>query len=241
MNMVKGFKKIINVLILAIVMTGVTSMPARQSRQSIIPTAYAWAPPIQMQNSNVTLPYGMQRLIDSAVKTLDRFWAEKFASYGKTYYSPDIVIYTSPIQTPCGLAQMNNAFYCSRSNTIYLDPFFLAEQMRLAGSQYGTDGDFAVVTIIAHEWAHAMQLQLGIMGSYRINRDAELAADTMAGAFAKFASQNGLLDPGDLDEATYCLLKGGDRIHTLWFDRQAHGSPTERINAFLSGFNGSRV
>jgi predicted metalloprotease len=178
-------------------------------------------------------PDTMDDLIGEAGRHINSFWQEVFQAAGVEYIPPrEIVPYTRPIQTACGRAALNNAFYCSRSHGIYLDYNFLAEQLY-------TDGDFAPVTILAHEWGHLVQANLGILQSnafYSI--EIELQADCLAGVWAYRAGEDQMLEEGDLDEAAVSLFKAGDDIDTPWFDPRAHGRPEQRIEAFSAGFDG---
>ena len=61
----------------------------------------------------------------------------------------------------------------------------------------------------------------------------ELQADCLAGTWAYSVYAEGALQPGDLEEATRAALAVGD------FDvgnKQHHGTPTERRDALLAGF-----
>ena len=176
-------------------------------------------------------PDTLDDLIREAEEHINGFWQEVFDNGGVEYFPPtEIVPYTRPIQTACGAATLNTAFYCRRSHGIYLDYNFLAEQLY-------TDGDFAPVTILAHEWGHLIQANLGILQSDAFfTIEIELQADCLAGAWAFRAAQDKRLEEGDLDEAAVSLFKAGDDINTPWFDPRAHGQPEQRIQAFNTGF-----
>ena len=160
----------------------------------------------------------------SAAKYLDAFWRRTFAANNVSYSSPRIV--------PTGRA----AFYNQATDAIHYDPAFLALQMRSAARQMGTDGDFAFIVILAHEWGHAVQKRLGLTRGRTIDR--ELQADCLAGAFAKAARSAGLLDPGDLDEATFAFLMARDRVGTNPDHPTAHGTGDQRVRAFTRGLDG---
>jgi predicted metalloprotease len=64
-------------------------------------------------------------------------------------------------------------------------------------------------------------------------RPFELQADCLAGTWAHSVYEEGLLEPGDLEEATNAALAVGD------FDvgnAQHHGTPQERRAALLVGY-----
>jgi predicted metalloprotease len=61
----------------------------------------------------------------------------------------------------------------------------------------------------------------------------ELQADCLAGTWAHSVYEEGLLEPGDLEEAANTAVAVGD------FDvgnAQHHGTPPERRDALLAGF-----
>ena len=97
-------------------------------------------------------------------------------------------------------------------------------------------GDFAVAYVLAHEYAHNLQQELGMFdtGVGRSARPYELQADCLAGTWAHSVFEEGLLQPGDLEEATNAALAVGD------FDvgnAQHHGTPDERRDALLTGYD----
>lgn len=98
-------------------------------------------------------------------------------------------------------------------------------------------GDFAVAYVLAHEYGHNIQQELGIFDN-RATPSAEpyeLQADCFAGTWANSVYRQGHLEPGDLEEATNAALAVGD------FDTgnaQHHGSPEQRRDAVLAGFRG---
>jgi hypothetical protein len=96
-------------------------------------------------------------------------------------------------------------------------------------------GDFAVVLILAHEWGHAVQAQVGELRGLSITR--ELQADCYAGSWAHHAdtvSENVRLEPGDLEEGATMLFLVGDR-ESDWFAENAHGTSDQRIAAYNVG------
>jgi len=144
------------------------------------------------------------------------------------YSSPrDVVGYVGNARSACGPLGPNNAFYCPADRTIYYDVNFLGRILR-------TEGDFAVVTVLAHEWGHHLQGLYGrASGGLTIRR--ELQADCLAGAYASFAASSGVLDPGDLEEGVWSLYRSGDPAGVPWFDPQAHGNSQQRAGAFQTG------
>jgi predicted metalloprotease len=171
----------------------------------------------------------INELINFVVSDLNSYWNAQF-NYARRQYAPPKLIqaYTQQIQTPCGNALLNNAFYCPASHSIYYDANFLYKV-------YSQVGDFAAVSIIAHEWGHLVQRQMGIVKGPYLSIQTELQADCLSGAYAKHAGEKSYLEEGDLDEAGAGLFKFGDPRGMPWFDMNAHGKPLQRVSAFLDG------
>lgn len=143
-------------------------------------------------------------------------------------YSPlrRFELFRGSMSTACGIGQ--GPFYCGPEWGVFLDEAFMLDQLQRIG-------DFAPAAIVAHEIAHHIQFQTGILGSVP-TIVTELAADCFAGAWASTASARGLLDQGDLLEAGQSLFEVGDSPGTPWFQPGAHGSPLQRQQAFGRGF-----
>jgi len=161
----------------------------------------------------------------SALNFLDNYWKRVFDANRWEFRAPRAM-----------MVGEGHAWYRSAAHTIYFNPAFFVERMRDAAQQTRTDGDMAFIIILAHEYGHAVQAQLGLLGGPTIQR--ELQADRLAGAFAKAAGDARLLEPGDLDEATYTFFTGRDETGADQNDPQAHGTGTQRINAFHVGLRG---
>jgi predicted metalloprotease len=135
------------------------------------------------------------------------------------------------------------ALYCPADDTIYVGQQFAADlyagvldELPGEAAGYGrAAGDFAVAYVLAHEYAHNLQQELGIFDNAVTPnaRPFELQADCMAGVWAYSVFAKGDLEQGDIEEATDAALAVGD------FDvgnEQHHGTPEERRNALVSGF-----
>lgn len=174
--------------------------------------------------------FPLHQLLPLAATHINQFWHQSFYAGRLNYVTPRMVPYTQPIRTPCGTLSLNNAFYCAPANSIYYDYNFMSEM-------YSRIGDYAAVSILAHEWGHLVQRQLGIAQGNSFTIQMELQADCLSGAYTQYAEKVGVLDPGDLEEAGVGLFKAGDQIGMPWFHPQAHGTAMQRINWFLKGYN----
>jgi hypothetical protein len=192
-------------------------------------------------------PQTIDAFLTGVLQDVDRYWTRTFEEsglpeprVGYRWVAPGGVALTS-----CGSpARDSSAFYCPADDTIYIGQQFAADLYRgvlrgLPGESAGYGravGDFAVAYVLAHEYAHNLQQELGVFdnGVGPSARPFELQADCMAGTWAFSVYEEGLLQPGDLEEATGAALAVGD------FDKgnqQHHGTPTERRDALLAGFD----
>jgi predicted metalloprotease len=144
-----------------------------------------------------------------------------------------VIFWGQTVESPaCGLMKpRDGAAYCGYSDqTVYYPLEDEAHKF----------GDFAVATTTAHELGHHVQDQLGLFdqkntGKYT-SRQIELGADCLSGVWAYSVYTRNLLQKGDIEEAMSWKFVG-DLPGTSPADPTAHGSPTERVEAFLAGFN----
>src|SRR5437763_861198 len=73
----------------------------------------------------------------------------------RLYVTPKIVSYSNRVNSACGDLGKDNAFFCPKDNTIYYDQEFLVKRMKAVAAAVQSDGDYAPVVILAHEWGHA--------------------------------------------------------------------------------------
>jgi predicted metalloprotease len=164
---------------------------------------------------------------------LRSYWTNALPQlYGVDHTPPAAFIeYHSEDDAPsCGgeRVQPGNAFYCVPQNYIAWD------EASLLMPYFAEVGDFAIAFVLAHEWGHAIQRQVGAQAEAGIF--FELQADCYAGAWGVDADQRGMLEPGDVEEGLRAAESVGDRPGIPWFDPQAHGTPAQRIEAFSLGF-----
>jgi predicted metalloprotease len=177
-----------------------------------------------------------QQTLSSTLGLLEQYWRTTLPGLGGRYSPLQGYTYYRSDQgggPRCGdqPAPANNAFYCPAGDFIAWD------ETGLMIPYYVQGGDFAASFVLAHEFGHAMQARLPRKEDAGVLR--ELQADCFAGAWARWVSRRGLLDPGDLDEATLAVFAARDVPGTAWTDPRAHGSGFQRTRAFGDGFEGS--
>ncbi|WP_281993089.1 KPN_02809 family neutral zinc metallopeptidase [Sulfitobacter geojensis] len=183
--------------------------------------------------------------------TTEDVWSKIFREQmGREYVPPRLVVFSGVTQSPCGGASgATGPFYCPADNKAYLDTSFF----NMLSQQMGAGGDFAAAYVIAHEVAHHVQNQLGILPKVNAARQRsseteanlltvklELMADCLSGIWA--VNVQGLMEKGDLQEALNAARKIGDdhlqrqagrvpQPHTF-----THGSSEQRARWFARGF-----
>jgi len=176
-----------------------------------------------------------QQTLASTLSLLEEYWRTTLPELGGRYRPLHGYTYYRSDQgggPTCGgePAPPNNAFYCPAGDFIAWD------ETGLMIPYYVQGGDFAASFVLAHEFGHAMQARLPRQEAAGVLR--ELQADCFAGAWSRWVSGRGLLDAGDLDEATLAVFIARDVPGTAWTDPRAHGSGFQRTRAFGDGFEG---
>jgi predicted metalloprotease len=189
--------------------------------------------------------------IVGVVNSVQKFWDGVFKRSGKQYRYVDTVFFTDQVQTGCGLASSEvGPFYCPEDQLVYIDLGFFDELQ----SRFGAGGaPFAQAYVIAHEYGHHIQNQLGVLDSIRGDRQgpeskavrSELQADCYAGVWAANAVSTGLIAKltqadinAGLDAATAI---GDDRIQEQTQgqvnpETWTHGSSEQRRRWFSRGY-----
>ena len=196
------------------------------------------------------------QFVNAVTVDVQGFWADRFQAAGKTYNDTVTVLFTDQTQSGCGVASSaTGPFYCPNDTKVYLDTAFFDE----LSSRFGAPGDFAQAYVIAHEFGHHVQDELGIMDQVSQQQQSnpsnandlsirlELQADCLAGVWGHSANQRGVLEVGDLQEAiTAAQAVGDDRIQsetTGRIDRESwtHGSSDQRSRWLQRGFDAGNM
>ena len=195
----------------------------------------------------------MARFTSVALGTTEDAWTGLFQRMGRTYTAPKLVLYSGATSTTCGYGQSAmGPFYCPGDQTVYIDLSFYQDMK----NRLGGGGDFAQGYVIAHEVGHHVQHLLGIDQKMRqaqqgaserevnqLSVKLELQADCFAGVWGQVMQKEGLLDPGDVEEALNTAEAiGDDRLQRessgrVVPDSFTHGTSAQRYQWFKRGFD----
>jgi predicted metalloprotease len=193
----------------------------------------------------------LKQFSDTVLASTEDVWSDIFRQQGKTYSKPTLVLFTEAVRSACGEAGAAvGPFYCPGDQKLYLDLGFFHDLQ----TRFRAPGDFAQAYVIAHEVGHHVQNLLGTMDKVdsvrgrmseaeanQLSVRLELQADFLAGVWAHYAQQKGILEPGDIEEALGAASAvGDDRLQRegqgyVIPDSFTHGTSEQRIRWFRKG------
>lgn len=204
-------------------------------------------------------------LVVGTVNSVQDYWKRQFpasTSNRTPWRMTKTVLYEGTTQSGCGTASNQvGPFYCPLDRQVFIDASFFQQ----LNQRFGADkGSFAKMYVVAHEYGHAAQDQLGVLeeaqrdpqgptsGGVRI----ELMADCFAGMWAKDASTtkdaagHTLLEPltqQDINSAlSAAAAVGDDSIQEKVQGRVtpenfSHGTSEQRMRWFMTGYNNQNI
>jgi len=212
--------------------------------EQAVPRAERTSPKVRSQGRTQSTTIDV--FLTNILQSVDAYWTKTFAA--SDLAEPRVAYFWVPPgtrrPTACGaLADDAAAFYCPSDDTIYVAQEFAAELYRgvlrnLPGERAGfgrAAGDFGVAYVVAHEYAHNLQNELGLfrLGHGNSSKPFELQADCLAGAWGASVYATGRITDEDVTEAVDTAMAVGDFDYT---NANHHGTPTERRDAWLRGF-----
>jgi predicted metalloprotease len=202
------------------------------------------------------------RIIATA-ESLDVVWDELLpAAGGPAYEPPGLVIFDASVATACGAATAAvGPFYCPADQTTYFETGFFDVLRERFGAG---EGPLAEQFVVAHEFGHHIEHQLGLLG--RAQQDprgpesgavrVELMADCLAGVWAHHATaavdpESGetflqpLTEQDVADALSAAAAVGDDRIQEQLQGQVSpetftHGTSEQRQRWFTIGYDGGQ-
>jgi predicted metalloprotease len=193
--------------------------------------------------------------IVAVVNSVQKFWDGVFTRSNRRYSYADTVFFTDQVQTGCGVASSQvGPFYCPVDKLVYIDLGFFDELQ----SRFGVGAaPFTQAYVIAHEYGHHVQDQLGVLDAIRGDRQgpeskavrSELQADCYAGVWAAHAVETGLIEEltqADINAGLAAAAAiGDDRIQERTQgqvnpETWTHGSSEQRRRWFSRGYENGR-
>ncbi|KJF22563.1 hypothetical protein C7T36_21485 [Rhodococcus sp. AD45-ID] len=198
------------------------------------------------------------------VGSLDDVWEEQLIKQtGTAYVRPAVRLFSGSVNTGCGQATSEvGPFYCPADQTAYFDTSFF----QLLVDRFGSSaGPLAQEYVVAHEFGHHIQNQLGDISRAQADPQGaesgavrtELQADCYAGVWAHYADtipdeatgQPFLktLSQNDIRDALSAASSvGDDRIQQSTSGRVnpegwTHGSSQQRQLWFAAGYKTGQV
>ncbi|HUR74595.1 MAG TPA: neutral zinc metallopeptidase [Sporichthya sp.] len=170
------------------------------------------------------------------ISTIDAWWESALARAGVSYNGPRVTVAAAgkSASSECGRAVANPtdnkkaypSFYCRGDRTVYFSSGWLY------GAIYSRFHRGGVAAVIAHEFGHHVQHEIGIADP-NVSKQ-ELQADCLAGVWVHSAVSRGSFSQADVTDARKALRALGDqRLES----RLHHGTPAERSAWFDRGFN----
>lgn len=186
--------------------------------------------------------------LQASVVDIQEFWSKEMPkAYDRQYVAiPTSRMFPydrSHLPPACGGQQVSyeelagNAFYCSEGDFIAWDDGELLPEL------YSEFGPFSIAMVLAHEWGHAIQDQVGLTDQNLATVVLEQQADCFAGAWTRHVADGDSthlsLGEGSLDAALGGMLKFRDEPGLVGAgDPGAHGSGFDRVRAFQDGYTG---
>lgn len=199
------------------------------------------AQPIDLVNSSHA---ALEQHFNELTECLMRVFGPSLESAGYIPVRPSVTVYSTPVNTRCGSMPLQNAAYCSADQQVYYAtdlPDIIPDQLKST--------NYVVESVIAHEFAHAIQARTGILissAAWEQNsnkavaneyaRRLEVQADCWTGQFISSVGYSVGIDQNGVTELSELYYNIGDDVLTgdPNYDGN-HGRGENRQGWFMEG------
>lgn len=157
-------------------------------------------------NPSMSVPE-LEKKLNDFVGCLMKIWTPPMQAAGFELQRPRLFVYDKPIESPCGPAEMMNAFYCPMDQNIYYATDIIDFLPKYQDTPWNAE------LIIAHEFGHMVQGRTGIIASKngqvrnagtraereQITRRSEAQADCASGAWVRAVKEWHAFAPEQLE------------------------------------------
>lgn len=173
------------------------------------------ATPIDLRSASNS---ALQRHFNELTGCLMRVFAPAIEDAGYIAVRPSVTIYTSPVKTKCGTMPRLNAAYCAADQQVYYAadlPDLVPQELQAV--------NYVVESVIAHEFAHAIQARTGVLISEAaweqnstepeanaLSRRLEVQADCWAGQFINSVGHSVGVDANGVQQLSLLFHSIGD-------------------------------
>ena len=238
---------------LLLLLVGWSSAPNPTIQEAANPQAFAPEKPATFSPAfkpNLPADYTMHEYLVYVLNDVAAYWSPLMVKdgYAKPSVTHSFPAAGEPVVTDCLLETPNDplqAFYCGADDKIVITQE-MALQLWNGTLKTNLDppieyeaGDFSVAFVVAHEYAHNLQTEMGWLPANgddapkATSRSIELNADCLTGVWANSVYARGLLETADIQEVTRTLADIGQDPSA---PNPTHGTPKERTDAFLLGY-----
>lgn len=178
-------------------------------------------------------PASMEHFLNTVADCLDDTWSAQFAKAGISFEPPDRNFWSEPGTSSCrDYPSSAGAFYCRTDRTLYIGTTDVVEKWS------GEQNSAVYASLLAHEYAHHVQGEAGLLEYYHEQRrreedpaeqsgwtrKSELQANCLSGAFLGAVEVSYPLDDADRKAVLEDAAATGDEEDAPPKER-THGNP----------------
>ncbi|GAA3728087.1 hypothetical protein HDA32_000241 [Spinactinospora alkalitolerans] len=190
-------------------------------------------------------PESVEAFLNALTDCLDHTWQTQFDKAGIPFQPPERVFWETPGSSPCrDYPSTAGAFYCRAGKSVYIGTADVVEKWN------GADNGIVYASLLAHEYAHHVQGESGLLDYYHEQRrlepevvdqnawtrKSELQANCLAGAFLGAVRVSYPVSATDRDAVLDDAAATADRPDSTDEER-THGSAANSVRWMEHGMD----